>query len=150
MWTKLRPISPQRRKGAKDAKKVQTREFLDELSHKVIGACIEVHRLLGPGLLEAIYVECLASELSEQGIEVQREVIVPILYKGKELAKPLPLDLLVGNCLIIEAKSVDSLLPVHSAQLLTYLRMTENKLGLLLNFNVEVMRQGIKRIVNGF
>ncbi len=128
---------------------MQTKDFLDELSHKVIGACIEVHRLLGPGLLEAVYVECLASELAEQGIEVQREVVVPIRYKGKELAKPLRLDLLVENCLIVEAKSVDALLPVHSAQLLTYLRMTEQKLGLLLNFNVEVMRQGIKRIVNG-
>ena len=128
---------------------MQTKDFLDELSHKVIGACIEVHRLLGPGLLEAVYVECLASELAEQGIVVQREVVVPIRYKGKELAKPLRLDLLVENCLIVEAKSVDALLPVHSAQLLTYLRMTEQKLGLLLNFNVEVMRQGIKRIVNG-
>lgn len=128
---------------------MQTKYFLNELSHKVIGACIEVHRLLGPGLLEAVYVECLEAELSEQGIKVQREVIVPIRYKGKELAKPLRLDLLVENCLIVEAKSVDALLPVHSAQLLTYLRMTEQKLGLLLNFNVEVMRQGIKRIVNG-
>ena len=129
---------------------MQTKDFLDELSHKVIGACIEVHRLLGPGLLEAVYVECLAAELAEQGIEVQREVVVPIRYKGKELSKPLRLDLLVENCLIVEAKSVDALLPVHSAQLLTYLRMTEQKLGLLLNFNVEAMRQGVKRIVNGF
>ena len=129
---------------------MQTKDSLDQLSHEVIGACIEVHRLLGPGLLEAVYVECLASELSERGIEVQREIIVPIRYKGKELAKPLRLDLLVDNCLIVEANSVVALLPVHSAQLLTYLRMTEQKLGLLLNFNVEVMRQGIKRIVNGF
>ena len=129
---------------------MQTKNFLNELSHKVIGAGIEVHRLLCPGLLEAVYVECLASELSEQGIEVRREVIVPIRYKGKALASPLRLDLLVENCLIVEAKSVDTLLPVHSAQLLTYLRMTEQKLGLLLNFNVEVMRQGIKRIVNDF
>lgn len=126
-----------------------TKDALDELSHKVIGACIEVHRLLGPGLLEAVYIECLASELSEQEIKVQREMILPIRYKGKELAKPLRLDLLVDNCLIVEAKSVDALLPVHSAQLLTYLRLTNLKLGLLLNFNVEVMRQGIKRVVNG-
>ena len=129
---------------------MQTKDFIDELSHKVIGAAIEVHRMIGPGLLEAVYVECLESELSDQGIRVQREVIVPIRYKGKELAKPLRLDLLVDNCLIVEAKSVDTLLPVHSAQILTYLRMTDLKLGLLLNFNVEVMRQGIKRIVNDF
>ena len=129
---------------------MQTKALLDELSHKVIGASIEVHRLLGPGLLETIYIECLASELAEQGVAVKREVSVPIRYKGKELSKPLRLDLLVEDCLIVEAKSVDTLIPVHSAQLLTYLKMTELKLGLLLNFNVEVMRQGIKRIVNGF
>jgi GxxExxY protein len=150
MWLTGNLFSPQRRKGAKGAKKVQTKVFLDELSHKVIGASIEVHRLLGPGLLETIYIECLASELAEQGVAVKREVSVPIRYKGKELSKPLRLDLLVEDCLIVEAKSVDALIPVHSAQLLTYLKMTELKLGLLLNFNVEVMRQGIKRIVNGF
>ena len=126
-----------------------SKDILDELSHTVIGACIEVHRLLGPGLLESIYVECLAAELSGQEIPVKREVIVPIRYKGKELSKPLRLDLLVDECLIVEAKSVDALLPVHSAQLLTYLKMTDLKLGLLLNFNVVVMRDGIKRIVNG-
>ena len=126
-----------------------SKDILDELSHTVIGACIEVHRLLGPGLLESIYVECLAAELSRLEIPVKREVIVPIRYKGKELSKPLRLDLLVDECLIVEAKSVDALLPVHSAQLLTYLKMTDCKLGLLLNFNVVVMREGIKRIVNG-
>ena len=126
-----------------------SKDILDELSHKVIGACIEVHRLLGPGLLESIYIECLAAELSELEIPVKREVIIPTRYKGKTLSKPLRLDLLVDDCLIVEAKSVDTLLPVHSAQLLTYLKMTDVKLGLLLNFNVVVMRDGIKRIVNG-
>ena len=126
-----------------------TKDFLDELSHRVIGAAIEVHRLVGPGLLESIYVECLALELSEQGIQVAREVPLPICYKGHEIAKPLRIDLLVEDCLIVEAKSVEAVQPVHSAQLLTYLRMTGNKLGLLLNFNVVVMRDGIKRIANG-
>ena len=126
-----------------------TKDLLDELSHKVIGASIEVHRLLGPGLLESIYSECLAIELSELGVSVEREVIVPLRYKNKELSKPLRLDLLVDHCLIVEAKTVDALQPVHSAQLLTYLKMTDLKLGLLLNFNVVVMRDGIKRIVNG-
>ena len=126
-----------------------TKDILDELSHEVIGACIEVHRVLGPGLLESIYVECLAAELSELGIAVKREVIIPVRYKDKELSKPLRLDLLVEDCLIVEAKTVDTLLPVHSAQLLTYLKMTGFKLGLLFNFNVVVMRDGIKRIVNG-
>ena len=125
------------------------RDVLDELSHKVIGASIEVHRLLGPGLLESIYLECLESELSEQGIRVKREVSIPLNYKGKVLSKSLRLDLLLEYCLVVEAKSVDMLLPVHSAQLLTYLRITKLKLGLLLNFNVVVMRDGIKRVVNG-
>ena len=149
MLLKRRIFLPQRRKGAKVAKKMPSKDILDELSHTVIGACIEVHRLLGPGLLESIYVECLAAELSRLEIPVKREVIVPIRYKGKTLSKPLRLDLLVDDCLIVEAKSVDTLLPVHSAQLLTYLKMTDVKLGLLLNFNVVVMRDGIKRIVNG-
>ena len=126
-----------------------TREFLNDISHRVIGAGIEVHRQIGPGLLEGVYVECLAAELSDSGLAVEREVAVPIQYKGKEVTKPLHLDLLVENCLIVEAKSVDTLLPVHAAQVLTYLRMTGLKLGLLLNFNVDVMRQGVKRIVNG-
>ena len=126
-----------------------TKDFLDELSHRVIGAAIEVHRLVGPGLLESIYVECLALELSERGIQVVREVPLPITYKGHEIDKPLRIDLLVENCLIVEAKSVEILQPVHSAQLLTYLRITGNKLGLLMNFNVVVMRDGIKRIANG-
>ena len=91
----------------------------------------------------------MAVELMERGINAIREVTVPLLYKGRELGKPLRLDLVVENSLIIEAKSVETLLPVHSAQLLTYLKMTGLKLGLLFNFNVEVMRKGIKRIVNG-
>ena len=126
-----------------------TREFLNDISHRVIGAGIEVHRQIGPGLLEDVYVECLAAELADSGLAVEREVAVPIRYRGKEVAKPLRLDLLVENCLIVEAKSVDALLPVHAAQVLTYLRMTGLKLGLLLNFNVDVMRQGVKRIVKG-
>ena len=127
-----------------------TREFLNDISHRVIGAGIEVHRQIGPGLLEDVYVECLAAELADSGLAVEREVAVPIRYRAKEVAKPLRLDLLVENCLIVEAKLVDALLPVHAAQVLTYLRMTGLKLGLLLNFHVDVMRQGVKRIVNGF
>ncbi len=84
------------------------RDVLDELSHKVIGASIEVHRLLGPGLLESIYLECLESELSEQGIRVKREVSIPLNYKGKVLSKSLRLDLLLEDCLVVEAKSVDN------------------------------------------
>jgi len=123
---------------------------LNELSGGVIGAAIEVHRELGPGLLEQVYVECLARELTLGGYQVQREIEIPVLYKGERLTKPLRLDLLVENELIVEAKASDALLPVHSAQLLTYLKMTGCKLGLLLNFNVDVMHKGVKRVVNGF
>jgi len=123
-------------------------ELPNDLSGKVIGAAIEVHRHLGPGLLEAIYQEALAAELAEQGVAIARELAVPIRYKGQPLKHPLRLDLLVENSLIVEIKAVDALLPVHTAQLLTYLRLTEKPLGLLLNFNVETMRQGVKRVAN--
>lgn len=124
-------------------------EFSGDLSGKVIvGAAIEVHRNLGPGLLESIYQEGLAAELALQGIQIARELVLPVQYKGIKLKQGLRLDLLVEGDLIVEVKAVESLLPIHTAQLLTYLRLAGKPLGLLLNFNVETMRQGIKRVVN--
>lgn len=123
-------------------------EISSELSGQVIGAAIEVHRNLGPGLLESIYQEALAAELALRQCAVSREVLVPLHYKGAVLKNGLRLDLLVDNRLVVEVKAVESLLPIHSAQLLTYLRLAGKPLGLLLNFNVETMRQGVKRIVN--
>lgn len=123
-------------------------EFFNDLSGKVIGAAIEVHRNLGPGLLESVYQEALAAELALQGISVERESIVPVRYKGIVLKQGLRLDLLVQNALIVEVKAVEALLPIHTAQLLTYLRLVGKPLGLILNFNVETMRQGVKRVVN--
>lgn len=123
-------------------------EFSGDLSGKVIGAAIEVHRNLGPGLLESIYQEGLAAELALQGIQTARELVLPVQYKGIKLQQGLRLDLLVEGDLIAEVKAVESLLPIHTAQLLTYLRLAGKPLGLLLNFNVETMRQGIKRVVN--
>ena len=123
-------------------------EVARDLSGQVIGAAIEVHRNLGPGLLESIYQEALAAELVLRQCAVFREVLVPVQYKGAALKNGLRLDLLVDNSLIVEVKAVESLQPIHSAQLLTYLRLAGKPLGLLLNFNVETMRQGVKRIVN--
>lgn len=113
----------------------------NEWSNKIIGACIEVHRSLGPGLLESIYQECLAREFFLQQIPFQREMAKPIEYKGVHMECGLRLDF------VVELKAVDKILPVHKAQVLTYLRLTGCKLGLLLNFNVPVLRDGIERIV---
>jgi len=123
---------------------------LDRLSKEVIGAAIEVHRVLGPGLLESAYEESLAWELTNRGVKVERQVAIPVRYKELRIEDGYRIDLLVNKELILELKSVDSFQPVHTAQMLTYLKMTDCKLGLLLNFKVDVMRKGIKRVVNQF
>lgn len=118
------------------------------ISNKIIGAAIEVHKNLGPGLLESTYEHCLSYELREMGLAIQRQKDLPVIYKGNLIDCGYRLDLLVENKVIIEIKAEKSLLPVHEAQLLTYLKLTQLKLGLLLNFNVVMMKNGIKRIVN--
>ncbi|HEV8454418.1 MAG TPA: GxxExxY protein [Gemmatimonadales bacterium] len=133
--------------GTKDTKGTKASGLA--LSHEVIGAAIEVHRLLGPGLLESIYEMALCRVLWLRGIEVERQVNVPVSYKGKRLACGIQLDLLVQRTIIIELKSVEKILPVHRAQLLTYLRLQELWLGLIINFNVEVLRDGVRRVLNG-
>ena len=121
----------------------------DALSNEIIGAAIEVHRTLGPGLLESVYETCLFHELRLKGIPCERQVPVPVQYKGIRLDCGHQLDLLVDKQVIVELKAVDVLKPIHEAQLLTYLRLTNLWLGLLENFNVPVLRNGIKRLVNG-
>lgn len=121
----------------------------DELTKEITGAGIEVHRELGPGLLESIYEACLALELDLRGIAYQRQKSIPLTYKGRSLASDLRIDLLVENEVIVELKAAERLLPVHEAQLLTYLRLTNIRVGLLMNFNVPVLKDGIKRMVNG-
>lgn len=123
---------------------------LDKLSNRVIGAAIEVHRTLGPGLLESAYQACLAHELELRALRVSREHGLPLEYKGVRLSSAYRVDLMVEGQLIVEVKAAERLLPVHAAQLLSYLRMSGNTLGLLLNFNVPVLKQGIKRVVNTF
>jgi GxxExxY protein len=127
----------------------KSREETDYLSNKIIGAAIQVHKSLGPGLLESAYEECLCSELQFQGVAHDRQVALPVVYRQTKLDCGYRLDIVVENAIILELKAVEALAPIHDAQLLTYLKLSGLKLGLLLNFNVPYMRNGIKRIVNG-
>ena len=119
----------------------------DQLSKEVIGCAIEVHRLLGPGLLESAYEECLVHEIREKQIMVERQKPVPVVYKNIKLDCGYRLDLLVENRLIVEIKSIDAIAPVHLAQILTYMKFSGIKTELLLNFNVTVLKAGIRRLV---
>jgi GxxExxY protein len=118
-----------------------------QLTEPVIGAAIEVHRVLGPGLLESVYERCLSRELDLRGIQHQRQVPLPVTYKGIAVDCDLRMDIVLPG-LVVELKSVDKLLPIHEAQLLTYLKLSGNRVGLLFNFNVPKLRDGLKRMVN--
>ena len=118
----------------------------DDLARAVIGAAIEVHRLLGPGYLESVYEQALAIELELRNIPFERQKPIRVNYKGREVGEGR-LDLLVGGSLIVELKAVDALAPIHTAQVMSYLKTTHYPLGLLINFNVPVLKAGIKRIV---
>jgi len=119
----------------------------DALSNKVIGCAIEVHRNLGAGLLESAYEKCLAYELEHNGIPYAVQVPVPVKYKGVQLDCGYRIDLLVDDKLIVELKSVDKLLNIHQAQLLTYMKLADVDIGLLINFNVQILKDGLKRVV---
>jgi GxxExxY protein len=118
----------------------------DPLSQDVIGGAIDVHRTLGPGLLETAYEECLCHELSLRGVSFRRQVPLPVLYKKVKLDCGYRMDIVVREQLIVEIKAVEKLLPVHDAQLLTYLKLSGLHVGLLINFNVPVLKQGIRRL----
>jgi len=118
----------------------------NDISQAVIGAAIEVHRHLGPGLLELAYEQCLAREMDIRGINFERQKALPVNYKGVHVASDYRLDFLIAGLVVLELKAVSTLTEVHHAQLLTYLKLGNYKLGLLLNFNVPIMRQGIKRL----
>jgi GxxExxY protein len=124
------------------------RQHLNTITHDIIGAAIEVHRCVGPGLLESIYVECLCHELRMRNVVLDREVPLPLRYKGLVLDHTYRLDLLVAGCVAVELKAVEKILPVHEAQVLTYLKLKRLPLGLLINFNVATLRSGIIRIAN--
>jgi len=129
--------------------KVEPSKEVDELAYKVIGAAIEVHRVLGPGYLESVYEEALVVELGILGVPFERQKALTIEYKGHELAESR-LDLLVGGRLIVELKAVDALAPIHTAQVISYLKALRLPLGLLINFNVPVLKSSIKRVVLSF
>lgn len=121
---------------------------LNKITEAIIGAAIEVHRALGPGLLESAYVTCLVYELRERDFTVLQEVPLSLVYKEVKLDCGYRLDLLVNDAVIVEVKSVESLAPIHEAQLLSYLKLADCKIGLLINFNVKMLKHGIKRLAN--
>jgi len=123
---------------------------LDQISSRIIGAAIEVHRHLGPGLLESAYQACLAFELKRFGLKVEEQKPLPVVYKQVKLDCGYRLDMVVEDEVIVEVKAIEKLLPIHEAQLLSYLRLTKKKVGLLMNFHVPVLKNGLKRIVNEF
>jgi GxxExxY protein len=121
---------------------------LNKITEAIIGAAIEVHRALGPGLLESAYVTCLVCELREQGFKVLQEDPLPLVYEEVKLDCGYRLDLFVDDAVIVEVKSVESLAPIHEAQLLSYLKLADCKIGLLINFNVKMLKHRIKRLAN--
>ena len=121
-------------------------EEFDALTSDIIGAAIAVHRALGPGLLESAYEACLAYELSQRGLAVERQKALPVVYRGVTLECGFRIDLLVAGKVVVEVKAVDQLMPVHKAQLISYLRLSSCEVGLLVNFNTNVLRDGIQRV----
>jgi GxxExxY protein len=133
---------------SESAEGTESTEKLSTLTEKIIGAAIEVHRLTGPGLMESAYEECLCYELTQLGLTFERQVHLPITYKSVKLDCGYKMDLVVEDSVVLELKTVDQLLPVHTAQLLTYLKLSGKKVGLLLNFHAPVLTKGIKRLIN--
>ena len=122
---------------------------LNQLSKNFIAAAIEVHRELGPGLLESVYEDCLCEELAFRGIRFQTQVEIPLVYKCRNTGKTFRIDMLIEDTLIVELKAVEELRSVHEVQLLTYMKLAQKPIGLLINFNVPILRDGIKRKING-
>ena len=125
-------------------------DSFDRVTHKIIAAAMAVHRAIGPGLLESAYQACLAMEFSESGLRFVEQVDLPITYRGRTLDCGYRLDFVVEDAVIVEIKSVEALAPIHQAQLLSYLRMSNRRVGLLINFNVPILKNGLKRVVNQF
>ena len=153
----LRFYFTQRRRDAENMYKLRLSLFnfwynlfmvINEISGQIVDSAIEVHRELGPGLLEAVYEAALAIELESRGFKVARQVPCSVYYKSIELEMGYRLDLLIENCVIVELKSIEKLEPIHHKQLQTYLKLSDKRLGLLINFNVPLLKDGLKRIVN--
>ncbi len=128
----------------------QRKEALDGITRAIIGAAIDVHRALGPGLLESAYEACLAFEIADLGLRVDRQRPLPVRYRNIELEAGYRLDLLVEDSVVVELKAVDAVIPLHKTQLLTYLKLSGLNVGLLINFNVKVLKTGVHRVVHNF
>jgi len=126
------------------------RDEYNRLSKIILDVCITVHKEMGPGLLESVYELCLMKEFKLRGIPAKHQVYIPLIYKDFELSKEFKMDILVNNEIILEIKSSEALLPVHQAQLISYLKLADKKLGFLINFNVPLLKDGFKRFVNKF
>lgn len=125
-------------------------ERLNKITETIIGVAINIHRSLGPGLLESSYEACMVYDLSEAGLKVEQQKSLPVAYRGVKLECGYRLDLMIENEVIVEIKSIEKLLPVHKVQLMSYLKLSGCKVGLLINFNVEILKEGIQRVVNNF
>ena len=125
-------------------------EELNRISGLILQCSVEVHKQLGPGLLESVYAVCLVKELISKGLKVQRQVLLPVVYKQEMLDLDFRIDLLVNDEVIVELKAIEGILPVHEAQLLTYLKLADKRLGLLINFNEALLKTGFKRMLNGY
>jgi GxxExxY protein len=120
---------------------------VERLASVVVDAGLKVHKALGPGLLESVYEQCLAHELILRGVPPRRQVTLPIIYEGHEIEAALRIDLMVGDAIVVEVKSIDSILPIHRSQLLTYLKLSGCRLGFLMNFNVSLFKSGVERLI---
>ena len=141
----MEPIGePQRRR---DAEMAEPPQRLNDITRRIVDGAFAVHSTLGPGLLESVYERCLAYELEKRGLSVAQQVIQPIRYKELFIEAGFRLDMVVDDCVVVEIKSVERLLAIHDAQLLTYLKMANRELGLLINFNVPLIKDGVRRLV---
>lgn len=129
---------------------LKTQQEYELIAKQILNSCFEVHKELGAGLLESVYEHCLFEELSLHGLNVKSQIKLPVIYKSKVLEKDFIIDLLVEDSIIIELKSVESLMPVHEVQLVTYMKLADKRLGFLVNFNVSQMKEGIRRKVNNY
>ncbi len=125
-------------------------DSLSDITDTILGSAISVHRELGPGLLESAYEACLVHEMEEKGLQVERQKSLPVIYKGVNIDCGYRLDLVVENKIVLELKTVEKILPIHQAQILSYLKLSGHSLGFLINFHVDILKNGIKRVVNQY
>lgn len=126
------------------------KEEYEKLAKEIVDVCITVHRIMGPGLLESVYELCMMKEFELRKINAKNQVTIPLLYKGYELSKEFKIDILVENEIVLELKSSEQMIPVYEAQIISYLKLSEKKLGFLINYNVPLVKNGIKRFVNNY